>query len=73
MDSDNLTAAIITVGDGRGFVIEPARGRLVITAAHLLPSMPPCAFSSSCCERTYRALLGPLGGEPTVAAECLFR
>jgi hypothetical protein len=29
-------AAVITVGDGRGFVIARGSGRLVITAAHCL-------------------------------------
>jgi hypothetical protein len=70
------TASVIRVGDGRGFVVENAErasaDRLVITAAHCLPSFPPCASFSTLEDRTYQALLGPLGQEPTVWAECLF-
>lgn len=58
MQNDTPTAAIITVADGCGFVVESARGRLVITAGHCLPSLPPCHCETP--ERTYRALLGPL-------------
>ena len=71
-------SAIVTVGEGRGFVVEvyPAWARsarrLVVTAAHCLPSFPPCASISYLEERTYRGLLGPLGEKPTVWAECLF-
>lgn len=72
MDDTDPTAGIITVGDGRGFVIESARGRLVITAGHCLPSLPPCAMAIHSDERTYRALLGPLEGEPTATAACVF-
>jgi hypothetical protein len=70
MHLTDSTAGIITVGDGRGFVIESARGRLVITAGRCLPSLPLCNGNTA--ERTYRALLGPLGGVPSVSAECLF-
>jgi hypothetical protein len=48
------------------------RGRFVITAAHCLPFFPPCHGASYLEERTYKALLGPLGAEPTIWAECLF-
>jgi hypothetical protein len=76
----NPTTAVIRVGDGRGFVVKDLaaerRGfhwkRIVITAAHCLPFFPPCHAASDLEERTYRALLGPLGREPTVWAECLF-
>src|SRR6516162_9057724 len=76
-----LTSAVIRVGDGRGFIVKDAgrirlgwRGaeHIVITAAHCLPSFPPCHAASDLEERTYEALLGPLGQEPTVWAECLF-
>src|SRR5262249_631718 len=69
------TDSIIRVGTGRGFVVEDPEQtdpHLVITAAHCLPSFPPCASVSSLEQRTYQALLGPLGREPTVWAECLF-
>jgi hypothetical protein len=71
---DRLAAAVLKVGGGRGFVIKRhAHGdRVVITAAHCLPSLPPpqpCAYKE---ELTYPGLFGPLGAEPTVWAECLF-
>jgi hypothetical protein len=72
MDHDEAQRAVITVGEGRGFVVEGARQRLVITAAHCLPHFPPCAAFSHLEERTYQDLLAPLGGPPKVWAECLF-
>jgi hypothetical protein len=79
MTRNQAKRAIITVGDGRGFVVEllqnPARHRpmrAVITAAHCLPRFPPCATFSYLEERTYERLLGPLGSKPTVWGECLF-
>ena len=81
------TSAVLTVGRGRGFVLEginPAHEHLVeryvITAAHCLNRtrrsrknyFPPCAAASYVEQRTYRELLGPLGDKPTVWAECLF-
>jgi hypothetical protein len=41
------------------------------TAAHCLPELPPVHPASCTSERTYR-IVGPLGGEPSVFAECLF-
>jgi len=68
-----LTSSVVTVGDGRGFVIEDNRHkRLVITAAHCLPHFPPCHGTSYTEERTYKKLLAPLKAKPTVWAECLF-
>lgn len=65
--------AVITVGGGRGFIVETAGHRLVVTAAHCLPHFPPAASITSTQERTYVELLGPLGnGAPKVGAECLF-
>jgi hypothetical protein len=61
-------SAVITVGDGRGFVV----GNHVITAAHCLPDFPASHGASFDEERTYEKLLGPLGKEPSVSAECLF-
>lgn len=66
------TSAVLTVGDGRGFVINSQRGPLVVTAAHCLPFFPPCATMSYFEERTYQRLLGPLNEKPAVWAECLF-
>jgi hypothetical protein len=71
--------AVLKVGDGRGFVIEvpapqgaPHKQRVVVTAAHCLPYMPPAHMASGWNERTYRRLIGPLGGELIATAECLF-
>ena len=60
------------MGAGRGFVVEGGHNGFVITAAHCLPLLPPCASFSSLEERTYQSLLGQLGKEPTIWAECLF-
>ncbi len=64
--------AVIKVGDARGFIVEGERERLVLTAAHCLPKFPPCMSVSHLEERTYKKLLGPLGGDASVWAECLF-
>ena len=65
--------AIITVGEGRGFLVEnPPWSHRVITAAHCLPHLPPPHAASYTEERTYQNLLGPLGAAPTVGAECIF-
>jgi hypothetical protein len=75
MKLDEVTRAIISVGDGgRGFVVQGAwpHDRLVITAAHCLPFFPPCMSFSDLHERTYQSLLGPLRGDPTVWTQCLF-
>ena len=69
--------AVLRVGDGRGFVVDSHNSnggpeRIVITAAHCLPSFPPCAPAACLEEYTYRDLLGPLDASPAVWAECLF-
>src|ERR1700734_3010387 len=76
---DKAKSAVITVGEGRGFVVngrayfpDGPHDRLIITAAHCLPVLPPCDRASYLEDRTYKALLAPLGGEPSVWAECLF-
>jgi hypothetical protein len=72
----NKTNSVISVGDGRGFIVElphnPILGRLVITAAHCLPHLPPAHRASYVEERTYRALLGGIDEQPMVWCECLF-
>ena len=65
-------AAMVTIGEGRGFLVGARMGRIVVTAAHCLPHLPSAHPASYTEERTYPGLLGPLGGEPTVWAECLF-
>jgi hypothetical protein len=76
---DKAKAAVIRVGDGRGFVVngrayfaDGPHDRLIITAAHCLPFFPPCTGASYLGERTYKKLLGPIGSKPIVWAECLF-
>ena len=71
MNPEEAKRAVITVGKGRGFVVQAGGNRLVVTAAHCLPSLPPAArFSPE--DRTYFCLLGRLGEKPTIATECLF-
>jgi hypothetical protein len=80
MTRDKAKRAVITVGDGRGFVVEVPHPsihmrlpmRVVITAAHCLPWFPPSMSFSHLEERTYQKLLGPLGSDPTVWGECFF-
>ena len=48
-----LTAGVITAGSGRGFVVEGSGERLVITAAHCLPFLPPAQSFFGPKERTY--------------------
>jgi hypothetical protein len=69
---ETLTSAVITVGDGRGFVVEAAGERLVITAAHCLPSLPPALPSFGVEARTFGPLLALRGEEPRAWAVCRF-
>ena len=69
---DSLKDAIVTVGEGRGFVVGTRRERFVVTAAHCLPHLPPPHSDSLLQKRTYRDLIGPRGGALTVWAECVF-
>src|SRR5262245_25074185 len=68
---DKARRAVLKVGGGRGFVVETGGQRMVITAAHCLPHLPP-TNNLDPWERTYKTLLGPLGGDATVWTECLF-
>jgi hypothetical protein len=70
-------AAVLKVGDGRGFVVSrlPHQGikeRVVVTAAHCLPFLPPPHPARYLHEHTYERLLGALGCLPDVSAECLY-
>ena len=76
-----LTEAVVRVGDGRGFIVENAGERLIITAAHCLPQVPPCHPARHLYEYTYPNLVGALGATPavwaldatpTVCVECRF-
>jgi hypothetical protein len=65
-----IRAGVIRVGDGRGFIIEADKQRLVLTAAHCLPRYPT---PNGGWDHTYINLLGPLGCKrPKVWAECVF-
>jgi hypothetical protein len=76
MNRTKATRAVLTVGDGRGFVVECEHHgyllRVVITAAHCLPRLPHCPSCDDINEVTYPTLLGPLGQKPTVWTQCLF-
>ena len=69
---ERLKSGVITVGHGRGFVVEGAGERLVITAAHCLPSLPPAGPSFGPEARTFGPLLAPRGEEPRAWAVCRF-
>jgi hypothetical protein len=63
---------VVQVRYGRGFVIGRDDWRLVVTAAHCLPKLPPAHAVSYFEDRTYENLLEPLGCKTNVWAECLF-
>ena len=67
-----LTAGVITAGSGRGFVVDGARERLVITAAHCLPFLPPAQSFFEPKERIFGPLIARLGDEPRAWAVCRF-
>ena len=69
---ERLKTGVITVGDGRGFVVEFAGERLVITAAHCLPFLPPALPSSGSETRTYGPLLARREEAPRTWAVCRF-
>ena len=78
------TGSVLRVGEGRGFIVAHrvkikrpkvyfVERRLVVTAAHCLPKMPPATPASHYYERTYQGLLGTIdGSKKDVSAECLF-
>jgi len=69
---EKLTSGVITVGHGRGFVVEGAGGRLVITAAHCLSFLPPALSSLGLDARVFGPLLAPRGEAPRACATCRF-
>jgi hypothetical protein len=74
---ETMKAAILRVGDGRGFVVKHRNylgmeERAIITAAHCLPDLPRPHPARYIHEETYQNLLGPLRGIPTVWTACLF-
>lgn len=65
--------AIVTVGEGHGFVLRIGGGRAIVTAAHCLPNLPIAASIVGAEERTYHELLGYIGDPgPRLAVECYF-
>lgn len=68
-----LISSVVTVGDGRGFVIGHHHHQLIVTAAHCLPHLPPRqGYDSTGFGHIFKKLLGPLGKKRTVWAECFF-
>jgi len=72
MITEALKSAVITVGEGRGFVVEGAGERFVITAAHCLPSLPLALPSVGPEARTFGPLLSRRGEAPCAWAVCRF-
>jgi Trypsin-like peptidase domain len=71
--NSQITPAVVTVGGGRGFVVAgEGETKLIITAVHCLPDLPPAHRGRYLEEETYQALVGPLDEEPTVWVSCLF-
>ena len=62
-------SAVVTVGDGRGFVVNYGHSRLVVTAAQCLPFFTH--GESELEQKTYK-LLAPLGSKFAVWVRCLF-
>jgi len=69
---DGWLRGVLAVAQGRGFVVAAGGERFVVTAAHCLPALPPCASFSPPAEKTYPELLGWPGDKPVVPAACVF-
>jgi hypothetical protein len=69
---DDLLGSVVRVGDGRGFVVHTGRDNYVITAAHVLPFLPPAHLGRYLNEETYQHLIGPHDARPSVTAACVF-
>jgi len=78
MDLETAKPAVVVVGEGRGFIIATsmafgAERRLIITAAHCLPKLPPPIAACNLEEKTYGDLIGSIGDDKrSIWAECLF-
>jgi hypothetical protein len=85
MKMDTYQSSVIKVGHGRGFIVERfvpfrfgrktqiSRSRVVITAAHCLPRLPPAHVAAYNAERSYANLLGRLADKKnSVWAYCMF-
>ena len=75
-DTEAVTRAVIKVGEGRGFVMEMTarfNGRIVVTAAHCLPHLPPCHVGAHLEDKTYKNLVGALGSrQRLIWTQCVF-
>lgn len=69
---DVVKNSIVKVRHGRGFVIEHKKDRLVITAAHCLPLLPPPHLGAYLQQKTYENLLGRIGDRGNIWAQCKF-
>ena len=63
--------AVVTAGDGRGFVIRGDPDRLIITAAHCLPRLH-VDYPWTTDKRICWDFIGPLKEKPSITVECLF-
>jgi hypothetical protein len=68
----DLIDSVVRVGDGRGFVVRAARANYIITAAHVLPRLPPPRLFHHLERETYPRLIGERDAELTVTAACAF-
>lgn len=76
MNLETAKQAVVTVGGGRGFILNTDQ-RLIITAAHCLPHLPPahrCVLPGMYLqERNYKDVVGQIGeDQQKIWAECLF-
>jgi hypothetical protein len=69
--TSTIKNAILTVGCGRGFVIEGKCARYVIAAAPCLPAVPEMV-SAHLVNWTHETVLGKVNDPPSICAECLF-
>jgi hypothetical protein len=67
-----MTDAVVQISTGgRGFIVG-SRKRFVVTASHCLPRLPAPDPGAYLAQRTFQALLGPLGASCDVWAECVY-
>jgi len=72
MEPETAKQAVVAVGDGRGFIVNTDE-RLIVTAAHCLPQLPPAAATAYLEETTYQDLVGRIDDDQKrIWVECLF-
>ena len=73
LDARDAERSIVSVGKGRGFVVQGDDGDpRIITAAHCLPELPDQAYGMEDAELCHDNLIGPLGEKPSVLARVIF-